>query len=283
MKKTYPREVFLNGAWLPSERAMVSVFDRGFLFGDGIYEVIPFYRRSPFLLAAHLQRLQDGLKAVGMPYEVGQLQPSVEDAISRAGFDDGIVYIQVTRGAAPRTHYFPEGAVPTVLLYTSPFVFAGFEQRFVDTVLGPDFRWQRCNIKSISLMGNVLANNAAHDMGVAEYLFEREGKITEGSHTSVFFVHEGTLRTHPAGPYILPGITRAEILAIANELGIPTREEALDVSELPAVSEAFLTGTTMQVTAIGKIRNGGQEQVIGTAAGPVTQRIQEVFIKRTGA
>ncbi|MFC3197520.1 aminotransferase class IV [Parapedobacter deserti] len=283
MNKTYPKEVFFNGEWLPSQAAAVSVFDRGFMLGDGIYEVIPVYGRQPFTMEAHLGRLREGLHAVGIHYTANGLLDRVKEAVERAECADGLVYIQVTRGVAPRTHYFPEGVEPTVLLYAYPFNFEGFEKKLVDVVLSPDLRWHRCDIKSISLMANVLANNAARQAGVVENVFEREGWITEGSHTSVFLVHNGTIYTHPKGQHILPGITRDIVISIARETGIPVREEAFAVADLPRVEEAFLTGTTMQVTAIGGIWINGRKSVVSTDRGPVTRRIQEAFIKQTNS
>lgn len=281
MKKHYPKEVFLNDRWIPASQATVSVFDRGFLLGDGIYEVIPFYRGKLFTLDEHLSRLQTGLTTVGMAYHVDQLRDTIAEAIARIGHPFGTLYIQITRGAAPRTHYFPDDAVPTVLLYASPFVFEGFEKKVVDVILSEDFRWHRCNIKSISLMANVLANNTAHQLGVAENVFHRGGYITEGSHTSIFFVREGVLFTHPEGEYILPGITRAVVLDIAKELGIEVCEEAVSTGDLLTVSETFLTGTTAQITAIGSFQMGGETLQMGEGyAGPVTRQIQQAFIKR---
>lgn len=281
MKGNYPELVFLNGEWLRSARAQVSVFDRGFLLGDGMYEVIPFYGGNPFLFERHIRRLQDGLVAVGITYNAHALTDTVMEAISRSHFTDGIVYIQVTRGVAPRTHYFPADVSPTVLLYARPFAFDGFENKLIEVILSDDFRWLRCNIKSISLMANVLANEAAHQAGVAENVFVREGLITEGSHTSIFFVRDGILFTHPNGPHILPGITRDEVITIAKEIGITVNEQAVHVQELPNLSEAFLTGTTMQVTAIGSIWTATGSLPIGSGTvGPITRQIQKAFIAR---
>ncbi|MGK6351354.1 aminotransferase class IV [Parapedobacter sp. DT-150] len=284
MKKDYPREVFLNGQWLPSEHATVSVFDRGLLLGDGIYEVIPFYQGKLFTIDEHMRRFQDGLANVGIAYDVDTLRISIGEAIERSGYLTGIVYMQVTRGAAPRTHYFPEDTAPTVLLYAAPFNAEGFEQRLVNVLLSEDFRWQRCDIKSTSLMANVLANNAAHDLGLAEHVFHRGGHLTEGSHTSVFLVRHGMLFTHPRGPHILPGITREVVISIAREIGIEAKEEAVAVSDLNGVEEAFLTGTTTQVTAIGSFFMNAKEVTVGKGGiGPVTRQIQTAFSERIRA
>ncbi len=283
MNNSYPNEVYLNGRWLPNEQAAVSVFDRGFMLGDGIYEVIPFYRGKLFTQEEHIQRLQSGLTAVGIAYRADLLKDEAIEAVARSGYDEGAVYIQVTRGAAPRTHHFPVDVEPTVLLYAYPLSFGGFEKKLIDVVLDEDFRWHRCDIKSISLMANVLANNAARQLGVAEKLLVRQGLITEGTHTSVFFVKQGVVYTHPNGPHILPGITRSVVIACCEALGIEVREEAVAAADLYEVDEAFLTGTTTQVTAIGSVIVGDEKRTIGTAAGPVTRRIQEAFISQIEA
>lgn len=281
MKKTYPNEVFLNGQWLAQEQATVSVFDRGFMLGDGIYEVIPYYQRKLFTLDEHIARLQYGLDQVGIAYDASMLKYPAAVALDRAGYDEGAVYIQVTRGVAPRTHHFPAGAVPTVLLYAFAVSFGGFEQKCVDVMLSEEFRWQRCDIKSTSLMANVLANQAAHQAGVTEHILARQGLITEGSHTSVFFVRDNVVYTHPEGPHILPGITRRLVISLCQELAIPVREEAMATAQLSEVDEAFLTGTTSQVTAIGNIWVGDGQLALGTGGiGPITRRIQEAFIER---
>ncbi|SEL87580.1 aminotransferase class IV [Parapedobacter koreensis] len=277
----YPNEVFLNGQWLPAAQATVSVFDRGFMLGDGIYEVIPFYRRKLFTLEKHVQRLQQGLTSVGIGYDVDVLRGRIVEAIMRSDFEDGAIYMQVTRGVAPRMHRFPADIELTALLYAYPFRFEGFEQKIVPVLLSEDLRWHRCNIKSISLMGNVLANQAAHQADMAENVFHRHGWITEGSHTSVLFVRDGTVYTHPNGPYILPGVTRDIVLSITDELGIIAKEEAVAVADLQRVEEAFLAGTTTQVTAIGSFFIDGERLDIGNGGvGPVTRLIQDAFIKR---
>jgi len=278
----YPDTVWLNGRWLPGAQASVSVFDRGFLFGDGIYEVIPFYNHRLFTFEEHIHRLQQGLNEVGIPFTAATLNEHVLEAVDRAGSADGIVYIQVTRGRAPRAHRFPATVDPTVLLYATSFDFSGCDKKAVTVLLAADFRWQRCNIKSTSLMANVLANNSAHEGDMAEYVFERNGTITEGSHSSVFFVRDGCLFTHPNGPHILPGITREVVISVAARLGVGVREVGITVDGLSDVSEAFLTGTTTQLTAIRSFSLHGHEQVVGTGAiGPVTRRLQQAFNELT--
>ncbi|MGV3761419.1 aminotransferase class IV [Parapedobacter sp.] len=282
MSQNYPDSVWLNGRWLPADQATVSVFDRGFLFGDGIYEVIPFYDRRLFMPDAHIERLQRGLTEIGLSFAAADLMGQVVEAAAHAGFPDGTVYIQVTRGKAPRVHRFPAVTEPSVLLYASPFDFNGYDQKMVAVLLSVDFRWQRCNIKSTSLMANVLANNGAHELGMAEHVFERDGTITEGSHSSVFFVLDGCLFTHPNSPHILPGITRDVVISLATQLGIEVKEEGVTVDDLPRVAEAFLTGTTTQLTAIRSFSFGGRNHIVGAGViGPITGRLQRAFKELT--
>lgn len=282
MKKSYPKEVYLNGRWQPHDQAFVSVFDRGFLFGDGIYEVVPVYGNKAFTLAEHLDRMALGLRTVGIAYDTEGLASTVNEAIAKAGFPngEGAVYIQVTRGVAPRSHNFPEDTVPTVLLYAFPLVFTGYESRLISVIVSKDVRWHRCDIKSISLIGNVLANEEGHSRGATENLLFRDGLVTEGSHSNVCFVKQGVVYTHPSGPHILPGITRKVVLELCREEGIEVREEAVAVDDLGEVGEAFLTGTTAQVLAIGKITHGEKALFSAGEAGPVTRRLQEAFNRK---
>lgn len=282
MKNAYPSEVYINGTWRPHEQALVSVFDRGFLFGDGIYEVVPVYRNSLFTLAEHLQRMQNGLDEIGISFDASALADVARQAVARAGFPDGegCVYFQVTRGVAPRAHRFPAAATPTVMAYAYPFSFQGFQDKLATVVLSPDERWHKCHIKSISLVANVMANQAAHGAGADENVMIRGGLLTEGSHTNVFFARNGVLYTHPLGPHILPGITRTLVLELCRAEGIPVREDAVSLAELPSVDEAFLSGTTTQVLSIGRIEYEGESLFEVPSSGPVTRRLQEAFVRR---
>lgn len=282
MQKPYPKEVWLNGQWLPHDQATVSVFDRGFMLGDGVYEVIPCYNNRPFTLQEHLQRLQSGLRETAIAFDALSLQDHVAEAIDNAALPDGdgAVYMQITRGAAPRAHRFPAQSTPTVLIYAFPLTMKGFRLRMATTVISEDIRWHRCDIKSISLIANVRANEDAHSQGADENIFHRNGLMTEGSHTSLFLVRDGVVYTHPETPLILPGITRRVVIDLCHELEIPVREKAVPVKELAQMDEVFLTGTTAQVLAVGTIRNGMAACTPGDQAGPVTRRIQDAFLRR---
>ncbi len=282
MQKPYPKEVWLNGQWMPHDQATVSVFDRGFMLGDGVYEVIPCYNNRPFTLREHLQRLQSGLHETGITFDSLSLRDHIFEAIDKAALPDGdgAVYMQVTRGAAPRAHRFPAQSTPTVLMYTFPLALKGFEQRLATTVVSADVRWHRCDIKSVSLIANVMANENAYRQGADENIFHRNGVMTEGSHTSLFLVRDGVVYTHPETPFILSGITRRVVIDLCGELHIPVQEKAIPVEELAQMDEVFLTGTTVQVLAVGTIRNGAAVSTTGDQAGPLTRLIQAAFIRR---
>lgn len=280
-EKKYPSEVYLNGNWLKHDKAFVSVFDRGFMFGDGIYEVTPFYSRKPFLLKEHLKRLQYCLDEIQVKFDAFSLEKTMLEAISRADLNekDAAVYIQVSRGAAPRSHFFPEKTETTVLLYAYPVNLEGFENKQWNVLISEDKRWHRCDIKSTALMANIMANEEAIAAGYAENLLERNGYFTEGSHTTIFFVKYGVVHTHPEGPNILSGITRRFIIELCKELGIKVKEKAVHVDELVEVDEVFLTGTTTQVMAVNTMQHNGKE-VFRPQDDRITAKIQQAFIKR---
>ena len=282
-KKTFPKEVYLNGEWINSEKAFVSVFDRGFLLGDGIYEVTPFYNGKPFRMNDHLDRLQYCLKEIQIGFDAFSLEDLMLEAVSRSGFfqSDCAVYIQITRGVAPRTHFFPEQIQPSVLLYAFPAVLEGFERKLTSVLVSEDLRWHRCDIKSISLMANIKANNEAHRLGLDENVLVRDGYFTEGSHTSIFFVKNNKILTHPEGAHILSGITRKVILEMCCEMDISISEKALHIDELKEVDEVFLTGTTTQILAVKSVFLNEKEIFSRQDTGDVTRRLQEAFLKLT--
>lgn len=283
MKKEYPQEVYLNGEWLQHQNAFISVFDRGFMFGDGIYEVTPFYQGKPFMLEQHLDRLAYCLKEIRMPFDVSGMKELVFEAVERAKLstEDCAVYIQVTRGTAPRTHHFPNDSKPTFLMYAFPVKLEGFQNKKVDVIISPDIRWQRCDIKSISLMANVMLNSEAIENDFFENVLLRDAYFTEGSHSSVFFVKGQEVFTHPEGPHILSGITRKVVLDLCRELELPIREERVRLDELQEIDEIFLTGTTTQVLTVNSMVSKGKVVFKPAEQGEITKRIQEAFIQKT--
>lgn len=281
-KEGYPQEVYLNGQWLPSSKARISVFDRGFMLGDGIYEVTPFYQGKPFQLQAHLERLQGCLEKIRITFDAFLLKEILFQSVFRAGLADRdcAVYVQVTRGTAARTHHYPDGVEPNVLVYVKPVDLEGFQDRHWEVSVGEDFRWHRCDIKSTSLLANSMANQEAISKGMAEQLLVRSGFFTEGSHSSAFFVKGAKVYTHPEGTAILPGITRRIVIGLCKELGIELREEAFPLADLGKVEEVFMTGTTTQVMYVAAVYQG-KDLLFSRNKGPITSRLQQAFLKLT--
>lgn len=247
--------VFLNGEFLDRERAAIPLDDRGFLFGDGVYEVCRAVQGRFFELPAHWERLESGLKALRISTEeyldAGRFVEIARRLLEENDLEgtQATVYLQVTRGAARRTHAFPPaGTRPTV--YASA---AGFEvpralrESGAAAITLPDLRWARCDIKSVNLLPNVMAKQQAVEAGAFEAVLLRDGIVTEGASSNVFGVLAGELRTHPLAPAILPGITRIVVLELASELGIAVREQPILAEELPRLQELFATGTTTDV------------------------------------
>lgn len=281
-KKDFPAEVYLNGQWVRSEDAMISVFDRGFMFGDGIYEVTPFYSGKPFRAEAHLDRLEYCLNQIGLQQDIEPYAELMNEAIQRTGLEDkdAGVYIQISRGVAPRTHWFPENSRPTVLLYAFPVDLEHFEQKRWSALVSKDYRWQRCDIKSTALLANCMANDSAISAGYDEHLLVRDSCITEGSHSTAFFVSDGVVHTHPEGPLILSGITRKEVLDICKQLGIPVRTQAVRLQDLSRMEEVFFTGTTTQITSVSLLEGKGIP-TLEFPRGEITAKLQEEFRRRT--
>ena len=249
---------WLNGEYVPRDRAMVPVDDRGFVFGDGVYEVLRTTAGRLFEPGRHLERLAASLAAIGIdPQGAGipRILEVVRELLVRNGLAAGnaTAYVQVTRGVAPRRHAFPAaGTPPTVFVSVAEFAPRVREcTEGVAAITHPDVRWGRCDIKSINLLANVLANEAAHARDAYEAVLVRDdGTVTEATHSSVFAVVDRELRTHPLGERVLPGVTRARVIELARELGLPLREHALQLSDLARASELFLTGTSTDVMPI---------------------------------
>lgn len=268
----------LNGEQMPLAEARVPVLDRGFLFGDAVYEVLRVYNGRPWLLEEHLQRLAQSLAAVrigGVSLE--RLRQRLLETIAAGPFVEATAYVQITRGAAPRSHKFPISASPLEFLYVDDFhdPYEEARRRGTAVITQPDLRWDRCDIKSTNLLANVLAMQAASEAGCLEaLLYLPEGTLTEGTHTSFFGVRDGTLLTTPISHDILPGITRGLMLRLAQRAGIPVREAVLKRSDLRHLAELFLTGTTSELLPV--IRVDGQPVGNG-APGPISRRLQEVY------
>jgi D-alanine transaminase len=263
--------VYLNGEYLPADQATVSVNDRGFVLADGVYEVTPVYRGRLFLFDRHAARLQRGLSELRIDLDLSGWEDIHRGLLSRNDLGDAetsLVYMQVTRGAAPRTHAFPTDPVqPTVYGFAKAFQRPArerWEQGF-RAITWPDERWHRVDIKTIQLLPNALAMQAAAEAGAQN----------EGGHANVFAVFDGTLVTHPANNLILHGITRGFVLELARELGVPVEERAFSAEALKDADELFYTGTTTEVYPTVEV--DGQPLGDGRV-GPVTRRLHAVFM-----
>jgi D-alanine transaminase len=274
---TYPSKVYLNGAILDAAAATVSVFDRGFLFGDGIYEVMARINGRFFYQQAHMGRLKACLQKIEIGYDADALEAAIPSLLEASGVSgkDCMLYIQITRGVAPRQHAYPPGIRPTALMYAWEKALPDINRGLAKVVTREDFRWSRCDIKMTSLLGNVMANQYAMEQECYETLFVRNGVVTEASHCNVFFVKDGVVHTHPANTFILDGITRQVVLELCETLGLELRLEGVSTADLPHMEEAFLTGTSTQVMAISEI--DGKPFGAGSA-GPVTRRLQQAFL-----
>ena len=268
----------LNGQLLPLEEARVPALDRGFLFGDAVYEVLRVYGGRPWLADEHFARLGRSLDAVRIRgVDLDRLRRRMLATIAAGPFREATAYLQVTRGAAPRKHPFPAGVAPLEFLYVQEFhdPYAEARRTGAAVITQPDLRWDRCDIKSTNLLGNVLAMQAAVEAGGVEaLLYLPDGTLTEGTHTSFFGVLDGVLLTAPNSAAILPGITRGLVLRLSARAGVPVREHMLRRDDLGRVSELFLTGTTSEVLPV--VRVDGRPVADGRP-GAVTRRLQEAY------
>lgn len=242
---------------MPLADARVPVEDRGYQFADGVYEVIRTYHGVPFQLDAHLLRLERSAQAIALtlPFSASDWRAYVREGIRLAGYPECKVYIQLTRGVAPRDHSFPPHIPPTAVMTVRPM--NGLSPRLratgVDVVTVDDIRWGRCDIKSISLLANVLARQQATDAGAFEAIFIRNGEVTEGAVSNVMIVRSGVLVTPAPGPRILSGVTRAVALDLARKEGIAVEERSVSADELRAAREIFLTGTTVEILPVVRL------------------------------
>lgn len=271
--------VYFDGRFIAKTEVSVSPDDRGFLLGDGIYEVAAAYDGRFVALDKHIDRLRRSLVEARIDGSVADPMETVfQELLERNGFAErgkAMVYLQVTRGAAPRTHAFPRGKVrPTVYAYAAPFPATGDLAAGVAAITCEDLRWSRCDIKTISLIANCMANQQAKEAGAFEAILVRDGIALEGTHTSFFAIVDGVVRTAPLSNLILPGITREIVLEACRRNGLDVSEESIPVDLLPAADELFITGTTTEVVPL--IRLDGRHVGDGSA-GPVTLRIAELY------
>lgn len=275
------RIAYVNGRYVRQDIAQVSIEDRGYQFADGIYEVCLFIGGRLWDLEGHLARMDRSLSELRIERPMGwaALQVVMFELIRRNRLNDALVYIQATRGTAPRNHAFPQSDTPPALVITArPFNIDQNDvtaERGVGVITQPDIRWGRVDIKTVSLLPNVLAKQAAVEAGCAEAWLIRDGKVTEGSSSNAWIVDaQGALITHPKGNEILGGITRETAIACAQDLQIQVREEAFTLDQAKAAQEAFITSATNLVTPVVSIDG---EPVGGGRPGPVAMRLREAY------
>jgi D-alanine transaminase len=276
-----PEIAYVNGEFLPLERATVRVEDRGFQFADGVYEVVRTYGGNPFATDEHLARLSRSLDAIELknPLSAEQWKSIIDEGIQRSGFAEAIVYLQVTRGCAPRHRGMPKGAEPTVVMTVRELATpaAKLRENGIAVITMPEFRWARCDIKSIALLPSVLAYQAAKKAGANDAIFVDEvDTVNEATAGNVFVVTDGRLRTPLKSTRILPGVTRDKLLVAARAAGIETAEERVTKSELLSAQEVFLSSTTAEVTPVATVDG---KQIGNGKPGPVATRVFEQFAR----
>jgi len=270
--------VFLNGKLLPLEQATVSVLDRGFIFGDGIYELVPVYSRVPFRLEEHLVRLERSLgeAKIRNPYSRPQWRSHIYQLIDAQPHDDQGVYFQVTRGVAKRDHAFPKNVEPTVFMMSNPLVNPPQAQveKGGAAVSAADNRWLRCDIKSISLVGNVLLRQLSAEAGAAETILFRDGKLTEASASNVFIVKRGVIQSPPKSNLILPGITYDVVVELAQANGLAMKFKDITQAEVRAADEVWVTSSSKEVLAIVELDG---KRIGDGRPGPVFRRMHQLY------
>ncbi len=272
------KTVYLNGSFIAENEACLSPNDRGFIFADGVYEVTKFYKGKAFRMADHLERLKRSLSETGIQFtETDRLERISLDLLEKNNLqsEEAGVYWQITRGAHQRVHHFPKNIEATLYAFAFPLPSATEKlQNGIKTILREDIRWQRCDIKSVSLLPNTMLYNEAVENGAGECLLVRDGFVTEATHSSVMAVKDGVLITRPLSNLILPGITRKVILELCAQHQIPFEERLFTTAELFDMDEVFICGTGSEIMPVVQI----EEQMVGTGApGAITRKLQQLF------
>jgi D-alanine transaminase len=256
----------------------ISPDDRGYYFGDGVYEVFRIYKGHVYEKELHFQRLMRSAKEVRieLPESIEGINKMIHELIDMEGISDGTLYMQITRGESPRSHPFPNPGTSAIMMaycteVQRPIVSM---QNGITAITMDDIRWLRCDIKTLNLLPNILAKQTAIEHGVGEVILHRNGTVTECSASNIIIVKAGVLLTHPANNLILHGVTRAVVLKLAQSLGIDVKEDAFTLQQLMEADEAFLTGTTVEITPIIDIDG---KKVSSGSPGPITQRLQQEF------
>jgi D-alanine transaminase len=270
--------LYFNGRFTTTDERVLGVEDRGFQFGDGVYEVMKFIQKTPIFVSDHYHRMVGGLRELEIPnpWTEEEWIDVLMEVLDRTAFQDGIVYVQVTRGEAERVHFYPENIQPTTVIYSRRYNFpdASKKERGFKLVTMPENRWKLCRVKSVNLLGNVIAKKKAQRAGAEEAIFIDSGVVREGASSTLFAVREGRLITHPPDACILPGTVRDRVISIALAEKIRVDERPLRDYELLNLEEAFITSTTQGVMPVSEIDG----RVIGNGRrGEVTARLQKLF------
>jgi len=269
------KTVYLNGQYLPLYDAKISVMDRGFLFGDGIYEVIPSYSGKLFHFQEHMERLENSLSSIRLPNPHDQAQwLEILTPLLDKNLDQSI-YLQITRGVAPkRDHAFPEHVTPTVFAMCSNIVPFENLDSGVKAISVDDSRWELCNVKATTLLANILLRQQAVEQGCAEAILVKDGYVTEGAASNIFAVIDGILITPPIGREILPGITRNVILELAEQNNIPCSEDIISLDALKTANEIWLTSSTREIVPVVQLDN---ETIANGKPGPIWRTMNQLF------
>lgn len=273
-----PDVLYCNGRFTTTDERVLGVEDRGFQFGDAIYEVFKFLGRKPVFLGEHYRRLERGLRDLEIrnPWTETECKDVMRELLGRTEFDDGIVYIQISRGEAPRAHFWPEQIEPTVVVYSRRFHFPdeAKKERGIRVVTAPDQRWHQCHVKSVNLLGNAFAKKTAQRNQADEAILLADGFVREGASSSFFAVKNGAVITHPLDEHILPGVVRDRVIGIALRSKIRVDERPLREAELFDLDEAFITSTTQGVMPVVEIDG---RVIRNSRRGDVTTRLQQLF------
>jgi len=276
-----PDVYYVNGRFTEPENAVVSVEDRGFLFGDGVYEVLRAYGQHIFRIDEHLERLSGSLNAINISYsDIPELKSLCFEALNRSGYSDALIYIQITRGVAKRSHVPPKGMQPTIVIivYKTPILPEQLFRKGAKAILNPDIRWAKCYIKTLQLLPNTMALSQANAESAIEAIMHKKGIVTECCSSNVFIVKNNRVKTHPADETILHGVSRKTVLEILQHQGVTVLEQEFTTEELLQSDEVFITNTLVEVMPITKIDD---TTVADGNPGQLTLMLMEEFKRQT--
>ena len=267
--------LYINGRFTTTSERVIGVEDRGFQFGDAVYEVFKFLGKRPVFLSEHYRRMEQGLREIEIrvPWNVAEFGDVIRELLARTAFDDGIVYVQVTRGESERKHFYPDDLTPTAIAYSRAFNFpdAAKKTRGIALVTADDLRWKHCNVKSVNLLANAIAKKKAQRAGADEALLVDDGLVREAASSSFFGIRGGAVITHPLDEHILPGVVRDRVVTLALDNHVRVDERPLRELELFDLDEAFITSTTLGVMPVASIDGRTMRR------GEITPKLQRLF------